>query len=32
MFEVFLKDDFLDLFLKYDYEKVFAHDSKRKNY
>lgn len=32
MFEVHLKDDFLDLFLRADYEKLFAPDTKRKNH
>ena len=31
-FEIFLKDDFLDLFLRHDYESLFAPDSKRTNY
>jgi len=32
MFEIFLKDDFLDLFLRADYEMLFAPDTKRKNH
>lgn len=30
-FEIFLKDDFLDFFLRSDYEQLFSPDSKRKN-
>ena len=32
MFEIHLKDDFLDLFLRADYEKLFAPDTKRRNH
>lgn len=32
MFEIFLKDDFLDLFLRSDYEMLFNPDSKRRNH
>lgn len=31
-FEIFLKEDFLDLFLRADYEQLFSTDSKRKNF
>lgn len=31
MFEIHLKDDFLDLFLRPDYEMLFNPDSKRRN-
>lgn len=31
-FEIYLKEDFLDIFLRADYEKLFAPDSKRKNH
>jgi hypothetical protein len=32
MFEIFLKEDFLDLFLRSDYEMLFNPDSKRRNH
>ena len=32
MFEIFFKDDFLDLFLRADYEQLFAPDTKRRNH
>lgn len=32
MFEIYLKEDFLDLFLRADYEKFFAPDTNRKNH
>lgn len=32
MFEIFLKDDFLDLFLRPDYEQLFAPDTRRRNH
>lgn len=32
VFEIHLNEDFLDIFLRHDYEKLFAPDSKRKNY
>ena len=31
-FELFLKEDFMDIFLRHDYESLFAPDSKRKNF
>lgn len=31
-FEIFLKDDFLDIFLRSDYEQIFAPDTKRRNF
>ena len=32
MFEIYLKDDFLDIFLRPDYEQLFAPDTRRRNY
>lgn len=32
MFEIFLKDDFLDIFLRPDYEQLFAPDTRRRNH
>lgn len=32
MFEIHLKEDFLDLFLRSDYEMLFNPDSKRRNH
>lgn len=32
MFEISLKDDFLDLFLRADYESLFAPDTQRRNH
>ena len=32
MFEIFLKEDFLDIFLRPDYEQLFNPDTKRRNY
>ncbi|CDW84418.1 UNKNOWN [Stylonychia lemnae] len=32
MFEIYLKDDFLDIFLRSDYEQLFAPDTKRRNH
>lgn len=32
MFEIHLKEDFLDIFLRSDYEKVFNPESKRRNH
>jgi hypothetical protein len=31
-FEIFLKEDFLDIFLRSDYENLFNPDTKRRNY
>jgi hypothetical protein len=31
MFEIFLREDFLDIFLRHDYEQLFAPDSNRQN-
>ena len=31
MFEIFLKEDFLDIFLRPDYEKLFLPDTKRRS-
>lgn len=31
MFEIHLNDDFLDYFLRADYEKIFVKESNRKN-
>ena len=32
MFEIYLKEDFLDIFLRSDYEQLFAPDTKRRNH